>query len=316
MKITRAYCEELETTVNIYEARRYFQKHKPSEKLHFLCSDNTCRRVRRPKVTGVNYDKLATRTHQFVKPHFRKNQEHLSKCEWVVGLPALTQQNSSPVVEDHNEPPQPAHSADRQSTPKLSDVVDIFVPGSGLRSFQCGRASGKEDDNRTGGLPTPFEFALPKKHSKLNPNRSGLLEEVVSSYCFLGEDERTWKTLQIGTSSPPRTYQKTFRLIENYRAGEDCSKCIYFGKVWGRKVGNDFLLIFRERTKNERTPHGFRLVTRTPLIGTLLREDLEDLVRSAKLRACYFYGDIRPALKDLEFFEITADFDDLVLRLK
>ena len=59
MHISRAYCVEAGTIVEIYRARaRFFAQDEARCRFDFLCSDEFCRASSATKIVGVNYDKL------------------------------------------------------------------------------------------------------------------------------------------------------------------------------------------------------------------------------------------------------------------
>ncbi|MDA8149932.1 MAG: hypothetical protein M0041_02160 [Nitrospiraceae bacterium] len=122
IRITRAYCVELDRTITISEARREFLSlDPPIGKFNFLCSDEKCR-AKGTRVTGVNYRESAREAIKFVTAHFRLQDEHQSDCEWV--LPSV----ESEYIDDllPGEKQDIAHA--RRTRKKLTDFIDIFDP--------------------------------------------------------------------------------------------------------------------------------------------------------------------------------------------
>ncbi|WP_157658064.1 hypothetical protein [Burkholderia ubonensis] len=84
MRITRAYCIDLDEVVTIDAARREFLSIEPTpERFRFLCSDEACRKAG-VTVTGVAYTFNAAEGAKHVAAHFRAHnpEKHLSDCEW------------------------------------------------------------------------------------------------------------------------------------------------------------------------------------------------------------------------------------------
>lgn len=84
MRITRAYCIDLDEVVTIDAARREFLSIEPTpERFRFLCSDEACRKVG-VAVTGVAFTFNAEESPKHVAAHFRAHnpEKHLPDCEW------------------------------------------------------------------------------------------------------------------------------------------------------------------------------------------------------------------------------------------
>jgi hypothetical protein len=124
MRIGKAFCVELNEVVSIAEARREFFSIDPRpERFSFFCSDDECRFHNGDgvRVTGVNYDKLATESAHYKAAHFRVNSEHLQSCTWVIEHKVAT----NPVRRKDETSLQFDQRVARQ---KVSDFVDIFDP--------------------------------------------------------------------------------------------------------------------------------------------------------------------------------------------
>lgn len=122
IRITRAYCVELERTITVNEARREFLSlDPPIDRFNFLCSDEKCR-VKGTRVIGVNYRESAREDTKFVTAHFRLQDEHQADCEWV-RLPAESENIEGLLP---GETQSIAHM--RKTRKKLTDFIDIFDP--------------------------------------------------------------------------------------------------------------------------------------------------------------------------------------------
>lgn len=325
MHIQRAYCVELDEVIGIYEARyHYFNQLPPRKRFQFLCSNELCRATNKTKVTGVNYDKLAEESAQFVKPHFRENTEHISECQWVeleIAQDELKEETGGDS--GHRSP-----TSETRRRKKTSNIVDIFVPAAtarGMDSTEEARFSGilpREKSDELERIPhRRGRIDALKKYLRENPNRTSFLENVVDSYLILEPDERRMARLKIGDSRR-RSYRECFRPIRFYnrRANDEF---IYFGNAWAKRVGPNYSLRFYEQAEVEGEKRLISLYIEKVKLDeyehrAYLSEFLEKLVsRESRYATCYFYGLIQPSEKNQAFLDIKLDhFDNLVLRLK
>lgn len=83
IKITSAYCIELDKVVEIDEIHNESLKTKPSQRFTFLCSSLPCR-SNGVKITGVSYHLPISEQQRIM--HFRENSKYLhdESCEWVI----------------------------------------------------------------------------------------------------------------------------------------------------------------------------------------------------------------------------------------
>lgn len=122
IKITRAYCVELDRLITIHEARRAFLSLEPPvDKFNFLCSDEKCR-AKGTRIIGVNYKESARESIKFVTAHFRLQDEHQSDCEWV--LPSVEMEYIDDLLPGETQDIAQA----RRTRKKLTDFIDIFDP--------------------------------------------------------------------------------------------------------------------------------------------------------------------------------------------
>lgn len=230
MRIYRAFCLEMGSATDIYQARDFFRSLPiPRKRFHFLCSDESCRALN-TQVTGVNYDKLVDNPH-FVKPHFREKDQHLPNCEWV--LLSLALPNVEITYSGDTDITSEFH---KRISQKSSNVVDLFLPPGICATNKV--ASNVQTRNGKREVASLMR--------RLNPNRTSFLTDVVSSFLLLGSLEQRTKKLKIGTVSW-RSYRECFRPIECYgRSGRD-QDFIFFGNISGRKVDAAFRMFFYGR---------------------------------------------------------------------
>lgn len=131
IKITAAYCVELEKIVSIEEAHSASMEKNGAE-FQFLCSSEECRQQKIP-VTGVNYYKPLSK--QFRAMHFRDNTHytHHENCEWVLASEYAFYEGTH-----EGESPEEAESR-RKLFASLRDdylitVYDPYEPDTGVRT--------------------------------------------------------------------------------------------------------------------------------------------------------------------------------------
>lgn len=121
MRITQAYCQQLERVVSIDEARlEYLSQEPPQQKYQFFCSSPDCL-AQHVRVIGVNYQRSAEESAKYKTPHFREHDKHLPTCDWVI---STEQEYFDGRLE--NETEQQAKL--REIRRKLSDLIDRFDP--------------------------------------------------------------------------------------------------------------------------------------------------------------------------------------------
>lgn len=318
MIINRAFCVELQRIVDIYEARYCYFRQAPAtrKRFNFLCSDKKCREhdqggeVRRTKVTGVNYDKLAEEGAHHLRPHFRSNTPHSPNCEWMDPQTTCGGGRSD------------GHNPNREIPAKSSNVVDIFLPDTAVAA---GLVGGGADDS-TGQTTETWTETDIIEGSKIprtrNPNRTTFLENVVDSYLFLSPDQKRSTDLRIG-HAPWRSYRQCFRPVKFYGRGGPHKNFIFFGNIWGGKVGSTFSLFFCDRPEFRGKTCGVELrIEENDLSryqhGGYLAELLAEVIRRPEPSICYFYGILQPSdAKTVDPLRVRiATFGNLVLKLK
>lgn len=206
--------------VDIYEARNFYFSENNEKKLEFLCSDDLCRKEKRPVVIGINYTKLIERDDLICyRPHFRehRNYAHHPLCFEL----ELAEVAKEIEIEDN--------SNGNLGRKKVSDIVDVFTPFKNLSNSE---QTLKPEDEKYAEIRKIRNQADRKKalkdYIKNSRSRSRMLQEVVTCYSILSAKEKTETYLQIGESR--QTYQETFQKVEKL---DHVQKNIYFG---GAKV--------------------------------------------------------------------------------
>jgi hypothetical protein len=123
MRVTHAYCIELDKEVTIDEARRSFLNQDPKPaRYNFLCSSRACR-AKGVVITGVNYTLNAEDGAKVREAHFaaRNPEKHAGDCEW----------RQAAVDEANDE--RPFDTLDEQTRlrrlrRKLTDLITEFDP--------------------------------------------------------------------------------------------------------------------------------------------------------------------------------------------
>lgn len=140
IRITRAYCIELERVVTADEARREFLSlDAPPKRFCFRCTEDRCRTADPVvRVTGAAYRTAAAESEKYVSAYFRRLDAHLTGCFW-----------NSPENDDSK--PLPGETAQswhqRRARRKLTDFVDIFDP--------------RLDNEMEVGATSPMERVIP-----------------------------------------------------------------------------------------------------------------------------------------------------------
>jgi hypothetical protein len=292
--------------VNIYRAREFYFSLIPRQELTFLCSDEKCRAAG-TKVTGVNYRKTIEEADKFVRPHFRKNDEHIDTCEWV------EREEARQEIEEESDGKanQTDQGGRRRKTPKFTDVVDLFTPKS---ATDRGHAKSlRKDRSEIKNLADKRErIEGYKKQIRTNLTRSSLLEEVVSCYETL-DYEGKYSTYLIIKGTRKRTYLDCFRRIKRYVPGRD-GWFIFYGGATVESLDQDFKLSFFDPVFMRGRKYEISLyLTKEQLNvqrcrGAYLREMLKELASDKRGYAkCYFYGRVKSSEKIPNCLDITVD---------
>ncbi len=312
MIINRAFCVELQRIMTINEAHRCYFEPAPAarRRFTFLCSDKICRErdeggeTIRTKVTGVNYDKSPKEEDYYLKPHFRSNTPHSPNCEWLKS--STTQIGGQCGGDDPN----------REISPKSSDVIDIFLPDTDEAAKPIGGGS-------DGSITETEIIEEPNIIQTKNLNVTSCLENVVDSYLFLSPDQKRSTHLKLGRA-PWRSYTDCFRPIKFYNRGGTDKNSIFYGNIWGRKVGSSFSLFFYDRPEFRGKTWGVELrieesdLTRYKHGGYVAELLTEVIKRGEPSTTCYFYGSLQPddATTAEPLRVCVANLGNLVFKLK
>lgn len=130
MEILVVWCVELNEVVDIYDAQNAYSDlpENNRQRFTFRCSDEECRRVRNPLVSGVNYHRLAEETENCRQPHFRAPaaNEQLPTCIWY--------QPAGAAVSTAGEAKKDAarrKNVGYSTTPKLERFIDCWLQFQG-----------------------------------------------------------------------------------------------------------------------------------------------------------------------------------------
>ncbi len=285
MAIPKAFCIELNKVVNIYDAHdAYFSQPEPRAKLSFLCPDKSCRDEKSPLLIGVNYTKNPTVDQIKNKPHFRAHHEfrHSLKCPWVEMQEARDELEKEEKKQARNL--------------KNHEIVDVFEP---ILTSQD--VKDEEDDgflvqtDRIGLLPTKrARIESWKSLIKNRPHKTSRLDEVVTCFELLGDDEKKQVYLDIPDVGR-KTYRQHFKSVRYARP--DGEARIYYGvarvSLWEKKR---YYINFLAKTEDNEFPDAevSTYITVEQLSrfrgGALLRAQLELSRETKKHPCCYIFG--------------------------
>lgn len=253
MRITRAYCVDLDEVVTIDAARREFLSIEPTPKrFEFLCSDNACRKAG-VVVTGVNYTFNAEEGAKHVAAYFRANnpEKHRQDCEWRKAANGDASDDPLPGETDED-------ARQRIARRKLTDFVLSFDPtdregGDG----KSGPGEGGGGDNGEGGRVGHPRPTRPRAEGPLGGHASTRdLERLVESYrdarAKLSDDEfraLTLRVKKIGTLALGEYFQPLPRCSE-----ATVDRIIYGGATlsdrYPKDGGRGFKLKFYDKLNN------------------------------------------------------------------
>lgn len=200
MEILQAYCVELDEIVDIYEAQCAYFDNPPSSRKRFTfhCSDEECRRLKNPLVSGVNYHRLAEETEKYRQPHFRapKANAHLETCIWS------EEKNGLSLAE-----PTTDESQQRVARAKKTNVVDIFRPAE----YDTLSGSPEERNSDTSILTpvaTTTDQATQRERNRIRDGygSTSRLERFID--CWLQFDADQLKVHQVAISGKTLSYRQ------------------------------------------------------------------------------------------------------------
>lgn len=176
IRITQAYCLQLDRTVSIDEARlEYLSQEPPQQKYQFFCSSPDCL-AQHIRVIGVNYRRSAEESAKYKTPHFREHDKHLPQCEWVI---STEQEYFDGRLEDETE----QQAQQREIRQKLSDLIDRFDPR--LKKDKSSTNHSLEyTDKLTNSEPSPTTSAKAgnTRSFSINKHSTSLLSRLVETW--------------------------------------------------------------------------------------------------------------------------------------
>ncbi|MBO7806121.1 hypothetical protein [Burkholderia pseudomallei] len=253
MRITRAYCVDLDEIVTIDAARREFLSIEPTpERFRFLCSDDACREAG-VAVTGVNYTFNAEEGAKHVAAHFRAHnpEKHLPDCEWRKAAKGDASDEPLPGETDED-------ARQRIARRKLTDFVLSFDPTD--REDVDGKSrsgKGSDGDNDGAGSDGHPRPTRPRAEGPAGGHASTRdLERLAESYrdarATLSDDEfrvLTLRVKKIGTLALGEYFQPLTRCSE-----ATADRIIYGGATlsdrYPKDGGRGFKLKFYDKIDN------------------------------------------------------------------
>ncbi len=259
MKITKAYCEQADRIVNIYQARILFSEQTPNacgerKRLDFLCSDEQCRSlIIPPKITGTNYTVSFEKEDKFIAPHYKINSKykHHPMCDWLIKEQEETLVEEALLAGAVDEGLLP-NRYKRVAKGKVHDVIDQFWLDDSVCDEETLVVIPKESVER---VKTNSRLRTVKASNQNNKNaikvaslKSNVLHELVSCFLGLTVEERKKTSLKIGKNGKKRSYYQCFHSIKNLASHSWLENIIFYGGV-----------VITKRYGNASAPKGYIL---------------------------------------------------------
>lgn len=237
MSLPVAYCRQTDSVIDIIRAHDYyFSQEEPRQDLDFFCPDEQCREEKRPRITGVNYDKVP-KLHAFVqRAHFRLThpEKHRDGCPWV---------DVKEAIDEYDSEQWPG----RLSNLKRSQLIDVFDPALEGR-----------DNPRIDAAQVQAASALPTRRARIeaykaylreNPNRTSRLQEV--AFCFEKmTSEECSRTPLVIAGIGEKTYRQHFTAAK-YCSPKNTTPRIYYGYASVYEWSDRFNLRFRQTAQQD-----------------------------------------------------------------
>lgn len=309
MSLEKAYCEEFDEIIDIFEAHhRYFaQPEENRQPFVFRCADEACRRQKNPLIKAINYWKSPDEWQR--RPHFSidKSHPHISGC------PLAEIDVAKHQLEEE------AKLVERKTRIKRNAIVAIFLPpeDGAEEDLVMGIEIKRVNEIRNTPNLTDRVNAY-KTELQTTAIKSRYLSEVVSCFESMSEDERRTASLVIGKSGKQRSYRQIFKSTRYCEAEKN--DFIFYGTASVHAFASGYAIRFL--TKPEDGPQVSIFIRHDRL--ALHRADAE-LAMNLKTRAeqdnlcrCYVHGEVtnQPPSKDGQIrLDITpAHLSLLVLR--
>jgi hypothetical protein len=264
MKVSRAYCKQTDSVVDIYEARKqYFsQKEDIRDKLDFICSDIKCRELdEQPKISGVNYRVYFSLEDKFKAPHFRnvsKNIHH-EQCGWKVDDDVRKSIEKAIALGQVDEAELPNRFKSIVKA-KDHDVIDLFcLDDLSVKESIVEVAVEVSNDSVPfirDVIHSPRGEGSRKKTLQLASLNSGVLHELVTCFNELTYEERKILPLQIGKDGSKRSYAECFLPMKKMPQKSYTTDLVFYGGCVAKRYGTyenpkGFLLKFYDKVKLE-----------------------------------------------------------------
>lgn len=316
MEILEAYCVELDDVVDIYDAQNaYFDLPESSRyRFTFRCSDDECRRVKNPLVSGVNYHRLAEETEKYRQPHFRAPaaNEHLPTCIWY-------EPNSGAVSS--------ASATDEKSRverAKKTDVIDVFQPG---KSDTITRAGGQL---KPAVAPTPSRAAHASEatgsvasKARGGYNKTSKLERFID--CWLQFEGEELKVHEVAIEGKTLSYRNAVTNPAWIKQEHNGQRVLYGAaniSLWPAENPTYLYLNFRDDCEQFDGNLGSKSLTiQLPLArirqhrgGTVMLSKLQQVQLPDHYLKVYCWGEIKPRERRPGYVVEIESLNNLVLK--
>ena len=300
MSLLFAFCKEASRVVDIIEARQIFfaQPKNGRRRLNFTCADKTCRTVRAPVVTGVNYDKVPGEDHIVRQAHFAARAPHVDDCPWIE-LEHLQD------VTDRDE------ISPKVSNLKQTEIITHFTPVVEEERDQVGETVdyGRLRVIREISDARERRQAL-QDYLHTTINTTSRLYSVTRCFEILSENERD--NLQLQIDGKRRTYKDYFAKTQ-WCSPEHYWNRIYHGKAHVKRYPSGYSLRFEQWSRaqgSEPCPVNTFIERRKLGVfrgGGLLKAVFEEAAARGKgTLYCYIYGDVsRKVVNGRQMIEIV-----------
>lgn len=311
MSLPFAFCKEASRVVDIIEARQFFfaQPKDGRRRLNFTCADETCRTVRAPVVTGVNYDKVPGEDHIVRQAHFAARAPHVDDCPWI-------------ELEHLQGGTDRDEISSKVSNLKQTEIITHFTPVLEEEVPQVGETVdyGRLREIRAVSNVRERRQAL-QKYLHTTVNTTSRLYSVTRCFEVMSEDERNAVQLQIGEGK--RTYNDYFAKAQ-WCSPEHYWNRIYHGKAHVKSYRSGYSLRFEQWSRargGEPCPVSTFIEKRKLGAfrgGGLLKAVFEEAAMRGKgALYCYVYGDVsRKAVNGRQMIEVVPrSFHSLAVEL-
>lgn len=317
MEILEAYCFELDRVVDIYDAQNAFfaLPENRRKRFNFGCSDNACRAEKKPKVSGVNYDKLSEETEKYRQPHFRApaNNPHLDTCIWVQGHAQRHLKDRDTSI-DHNP---------RVERAKSTNVIDIFNPRTFDTLIDTPGDSPSAIKSDAGHNQTSTDTSGGNSHAGEGYSTTSRLERFIDCWAqFDGEDLKCYQVVIEGRTLSYRqaVLHPKWVTLEEIRGRIVCGGAHI--NFWPDNKPSRIYINFMDEC--EKLPeHGGRcsLTIDLPLSrihayrgGALLLQRIEQAQKPGHYLKVYCWGEITPREQRSGYIVRIDSLDNLVVK--